>query len=176
MFPSRSASSTGSLRNTPGSSGPSLFQLVPPLLVNAIPACRKLLEIVSNCRHPTTMLSLSTGFMAMEGSLAASPTMLFPAASTLTWTLTNGPRVLGCAGDRFCLTRSTLSQASTGNSLCASRMLSICRALCSFSCDRALLQIKRTKHTIEAVETALQSVKYIFDSGQSVDGCPRDLR
>jgi len=60
-------------------------QFLPPLIVCANPACRKLDEMLSNCLQPILILFPLVGSTQMEGSFAASPTMLLPLALTLTW-------------------------------------------------------------------------------------------
>ena len=84
-----------SLRNTPGSSTPGKVHVCPQSWLYAQPAWRKSDSTVSNCRQPMTILLGSVGSIAIEGSLAASPRMLLPNSSTLTWILLNGPRVHG---------------------------------------------------------------------------------
>jgi hypothetical protein len=67
---------------------PGNVQVLPPSVVYPQPACRKSLATLSNWRQPIAMRVESVGSTAIEGSLAASPMMLLPRPSTLTWTLT----------------------------------------------------------------------------------------
>jgi hypothetical protein len=53
-------------------------------MVYATPAWRKLLVVVANCRHPIAMRFGFVGSTAIDGSLAASPTMSCPNELTFT--------------------------------------------------------------------------------------------
>jgi hypothetical protein len=55
--------------------------------------------IVSNWRQPMTMREGSFGSTAIEGSLAASPTMLSPLRSTFAWALKTPPTLAATGGE-----------------------------------------------------------------------------
>jgi len=73
----------------PSSSVPRSAQVRPPSALQLQPASRKFEAMLSNCRQPIAIRSGALESTAIEGSLAASPTMLLPSDETLTWTLTN---------------------------------------------------------------------------------------
>src|ERR1044071_770360 len=75
-FPVSSAPKTGSLRNTLFSNTPGKVQCAPPSVLNAHPPCRKSDCTLLNCLQPIVILLPSVGSTAMDGSLAASPSML----------------------------------------------------------------------------------------------------
>jgi hypothetical protein len=75
---------TGSLRKTLFCRTPGAIHLVPPFVVYAKPASRKFDVTLSNCRQPMLILFVLLGSTQMDGSFAASPTMLLPFESTLT--------------------------------------------------------------------------------------------
>src|SRR5947207_3239627 len=55
----------------------------PPSVVNPHPPCRKSDSTLLNCLQPIVILLPSLGSTAIDGSFAASPTMLLPRATTL---------------------------------------------------------------------------------------------
>jgi hypothetical protein len=57
---------------------------VPPFVVYAKPASRKFEATLLNCRQPMLILFGLLRSTQMDGSFAASPTLLLPLASTLT--------------------------------------------------------------------------------------------
>jgi hypothetical protein len=57
---------------------------MPASVVYPQPPCRKLDNTLSNCLQPIVILLPLVGSTAIAGSFAASPTILFPFASTFT--------------------------------------------------------------------------------------------
>src|SRR5436305_388883 len=76
-----------------------------------------------NCLQPITILLRFVGSTAIDGSFAASPRMLFPLASTLTWKLVNGPYCEIIRGEvsirkRYAGGMLYFSSGSVGSGLC----------------------------------------------------------
>ena len=114
---------TGSLRKTLFSRTPGNVQVVPPLVVYPQPPCRKSDVTLLNCLQPITILLRFVGSTAIDGSFAASPRMLFPLASTLTWKLVNGPYCEIIRGEvsirkRYAGGMLYFSSGSVGSGLC----------------------------------------------------------
>src|SRR5438034_10144855 len=64
---------------------------MPPSVVYPQPPCRKLEATLLNCLQAIVILLPSVGSTEIGHSLAASPMIFWPFASTFTWKLVNGP-------------------------------------------------------------------------------------
>src|SRR5947208_17014074 len=90
-MPASSELVTGSLRKTLSSRTPGNVHVVPASVVYPQPPCRKFDNTLLNCLHPIAILLVFVGSTEIEHSLAASPTMLFPFASSFAWWLMKTP-------------------------------------------------------------------------------------